>query len=97
MNPLDPAPPPGPAAPGDVQERVRLYIIENFLMGDSELMIEPDTSFIDTGIVDSVGFIEIIAYLEETYGLVILDEEMVPENLDSLRSIEAFVTRKRGR
>ena len=97
MNPLNPALPPGPAAPGDVQERVRLYLIENFLMGDSELAIQADTSFIDTGIVDSVGFIEIIAFLEESYGIVIEDEEMVPENLDSLRSIDAFVTRKRGR
>ena len=91
MTPLDPAP------PDDVQEGVRLYIIENFLMGDSEMTIESGTSFIDTGIVDSVGFIEIIAFLEESYGIVIEDEEMVPENLDSLRSIESFVIRKRGR
>lgn len=97
MKPLYPAPSPGHAVPGEVQERVRVYIIENFLMGDSELAIQADTSFIDTGIVDSVGFIEIIAFLEESYGIVIEDEEMVPENLDSLRSIESFVTRKRGR
>ena len=97
MDTLDPAPPHGHAATDGVKERVRLYIIDNFLMGGSEIAIQDDTSFMDSGIVDSVGFIEIIAFLEESCDIVVLDEEMVPENLDSLRSIEAFVTRKRGR
>ena len=47
-------------------------------------------------ILDSTGFLELISHLEETYGFAVKDEEMVPENLDSLNALEAFVARKRA-
>lgn len=78
-----------------IVEDIRSYIIENFLFGeDSDL--RADTSFLDAGIIDSTGILELITHLEETYAIHIEDEEMVPENLDSLERVARFLTAKRG-
>jgi acyl carrier protein len=80
----------------DIKRQVRSYLLDNFLMGGREQDIQDDTSFMDAHILDSTGFIELIGYLEEQFGIRVKDEEMVPENLDSLRNIEQFVSRKRA-
>ncbi len=77
-----------------IKEQVRDYIFDNFLMGLNVGDIKEDTSFLDLGIIDSTGVIELISFLEETYGIRVEDEEMVPENLDSLQNIERYVTQK---
>ena len=75
---------------------MRTYLLDNFLMGGAAEDIQDDTSFIDSQILDSTGFLELISFLEETYGFQVEDAEMVPENLDSLRRVEAFVQGKRA-
>jgi acyl carrier protein len=80
----------------DIKQQVRSYLLENFLMGGLEEEIQDDTSFMEAHILDSTGFIELISYLEEQFGIQVKDDEMVPENLDSLRSIEQFIWRKRA-
>lgn len=80
---------------GDIKQQVRAYIIDNFLMGEAAGELGDDTSFMERHIIDSTGFLELIAFLEETFGIKVKDEEMVPENLDSLSSIEAYVRSKR--
>ncbi|HSM94357.1 MAG TPA: acyl carrier protein [Anaeromyxobacteraceae bacterium] len=76
-----------------VQERVRQFIVENFYVAEpSEL--HDAASLIQGGWVDSTGMLELIAFLEESYGLRIADAEMTPENLDSIDAIAAFVARK---
>jgi acyl carrier protein len=77
-----------------IKEQVRDYILDNFLMGLEVGDIQEDTSFLDLGIIDSTGVIELISFLEETYGIHVEDEEMVPENLDSLKNIERYVIQK---
>lgn len=72
---------------------IKKFIIENFLFGD-EKQIEEDTSFIESGIIDSTGILELITFLEETYKITIKDEEFIPENLDSLKNITRFLERK---
>jgi acyl carrier protein len=72
---------------------VRHFIVQNFLFGDAE-RLEDDTSFMDKGIVDSTGILELVMFLEETYGIKIEDEELIPENLDSLINIARFLERK---
>jgi acyl carrier protein len=74
-------------------DTVRHFVVENFLFGDGESLKE-DTSFLERGIIDSTGILEVIMFLEETYGIKIEDEELVPENLDSLRNIAKFLERK---
>lgn len=78
----------------DIKQQVREYILDNFLMGASSHTIDDTTSFMESGILDSTGFIELITLLEERYGIEVLDEEMVPDNLDSLANIERFVKSK---
>jgi len=80
----------------NIKREVRTYLLDNFLMGGTGQDVQDDTSFMDNHILDSTGFIELISYLEDQFGIRIEDEEMVPENLDNLNSIERFVSGKRA-
>ena len=57
--------------------------------------IEDDASFLETGILDSIGFLELVSFLEQTFRVRIEDEELIPENMDSIRNILWFLERKR--
>jgi len=74
-------------------ETVRDFVVENFLYGEDS-MLKENTSFLEEGIIDSTGILELIAFLEETYGLTIRDEEYVPENFDTLGNVARFLERK---
>jgi acyl carrier protein len=76
-----------------VQQRVRQFIIENFYVSDPSELAD-DASLIAGGWVDSTGMLELISFLEAEYGIRIADTEMIPENLDGIRRIAAFVGRK---
>lgn len=77
-----------------IKGQVLSYIADNLLMGTSALELREDTSFLDHGIIDSTGVIELISFLEETFGIQVEDQEIIPENLDSLRRVEHYVMRK---
>jgi acyl carrier protein len=79
----------------DIRETVRAFIIDNFLFGDAG-ELENETSFLDSGVIDSTGMLELITYLEEHFNIRIEDEEMLPENMDSLNNVAAFLERKEG-
>jgi acyl carrier protein len=81
----------------DTKQIVRSFILENFLMGGDRVGLRDQDSLLDQRVLDSTGFIELVTYLEQTFGVRIEDHEMVPENLDSLDNIEAFLSRKRAR
>ena len=81
----------------DIQRAVTAFIVGNFLFGNSADAPAAGSSFLETGLIDSTGILELVAFVEEEYGFKVADEELVPENLDSVQSIAAFVTRKRGR
>jgi len=75
------------------REKLRAFIVENFLFGDdSEL--EDSTSFLESGMIDSTGILEVISYLEDNFSISIKDEELIPENLDSIINILNFIGRK---
>ncbi len=74
-------------------ETVHEFIVENFLFGDGEQLTN-ETSFLDSGIIDSTGILELITFLEETYNLKIEDDELIPENLDSLNCVAKFIKQK---
>jgi acyl carrier protein len=78
----------------DIKAQVRQFIADNFIMGAEGMTLGDDDSFLDHHVLDSTGFLELISHLEETYGIKVLDDEMVPENLDCLRSVADFVARK---
>jgi acyl carrier protein len=77
----------------DYLSTVRDFVIESFLFGDEE-RLDDDTSFIESGIVDSTGILELVAFLEETFEIIIEDEEVVPDNLDRLNNIVRFLQKK---
>lgn len=81
----------------DITATVRTFIVDNFLFGDARKLTSNNVSFLNTGIVDSTGVLELINFLEKTYGIKINDDELLPENLDSLENIEVFVKKKTGK
>ena len=74
--------------------QIRSFIIENFLFGEMDCRLSNDDSFLDQGIIDSTGVLELVMFLETTYGLSILDDELVPANLDSVNNLIRFISRK---
>jgi len=80
----------------DVRREVTTFIVNNFLFGNKADSPAPETSFIESGLIDSTGVLELVAHLEAKYGVSVADDEMVPSNLDSVANIAAFVVRKQG-
>jgi acyl carrier protein len=80
----------------DIKTTVRGYILDNFIMGGRVDQLRDSDSFMDNHIIDSTGFLEVISFLEETFGIAVEDDEMIPENLDSLNNIEAYINKKRS-
>jgi acyl carrier protein len=83
------------SAGGEVAGRVRRFIEENFLMG-GEATFGDAESLMRHHVLDSTGFLELVGFLETAFDIHVEDLEMVPENLDSLLAIEAYVARKRA-
>ena len=72
---------------------IRTFIVESFLFGQSDGLAD-DTSFLDQGVIDSTGVLELVTHLEATYGIKVKDEELVPENLDSINAIAVYLEKK---
>lgn len=79
----------------EIVEKVREFITANFYIPDPA-SLDGDTSLVEQGLVDSTGVLEIVGFLEEAFSVGVEDEEMIPENFDSIHRIAAFVGRKAG-
>jgi acyl carrier protein len=77
----------------DTKKRIREFIVENFLYGSDE-NLQDDTSFLEEGIIDSTGVLELVEFLEEEFEISVDDEELIPENLDSINNVGAYLKRK---
>lgn len=77
-----------------VTQAVRGFILANYLFTDDAAALSDGVSLMESGIVDSTGILELIGFLEEKFGIRVADEEMIPDNLDSVEKITAFVARK---
>lgn len=78
----------------DISLAVRRFIGENFLFRDDGDAITHDASLLDAGVIDSTGVLELVCFLETEFGIEVGDDELVPENLDSIRAITGYVGRK---
>ena len=76
------------------EQKIRNYILENYLFTDDQSALSSGDSFMDKGIIDSTGIMEVIFFLEEQFGIHVEDDEMVPENLDSVNNIVSYISRK---
>jgi len=77
-----------------VKKLVRQYIADNFLFSDDGYQLSDDASFLEEGIVDSTGVLELVMFVEETFNIAVNDEEIIPDNFDSVSKLTAYITRK---
>jgi acyl carrier protein len=77
-----------------IQEKVRAFIEDNFLFRSDSETLAAEASLLDAGLIDSTGILELVAFLEQTFGITVADAEIVPANLDSIASIAAYVDGK---
>lgn len=77
-----------------IKDNVKTFIIENFLFGDTSYELADADSLIENEIIDSTGVLELVAFIEDRFGIVMADSDIVPANLDSLARISAFITAK---
>lgn len=78
-----------------MEEQLKSFIVNNFLLGDKNRAIKNDESFLQGGIIDSTGVLELVNFIEDTYRIKVEDEELVPENLDSIQNLVTYIQRKR--
>lgn len=77
-----------------IEKKVRDYVLENYLFTDDQAKLQNTDSFLEKGIIDSTGVLEMIAFLEQEFAIRVEDDEMVPENLDSVNNIITYITNK---
>jgi acyl carrier protein len=73
-----------------MRQELRKFVIDNFLFGKNGDSFTDDESFLEKGIIDSTGVLELVAFLQSNYGLVIQDQDLIPENLDSIDNLVRF-------
>ena len=79
-----------------IEREIRQFVIDNFLFGDGEAQLSNDDSFLEKGLVDSMGILTLVAFVQEKYAITVPDEDLVPENWDSVNRIAGFVHGKSG-
>ena len=72
---------------------IRSFVCENYLWGQ-ELTFTDNDSFLEAGIIDSTGVLQLVSHLEETYGIAVEDAELTPHNFDSVNAVAAYLSRK---
>ncbi len=78
----------------NVKEQIRAFVAENFLFSANGFDLSDDASFLDEGVVDSTGTLELVMFVEETFGVEVGDNEIEPENFDSVDKLAAYIARK---
>ena len=78
----------------NIPEELRTFVVDNFLFGQPDGSLSDETSFLESGIIDSTGLLELIAFVERTYDIRLDDAELIPDNLDSLAKLTGFIGRK---
>ena len=74
-------------------QKIRAFVIQNYLFGE-EGKLSNDDSFMESGIIDSTGILELVRFLETTFGIKVADEDLIPDNLDSINKVVAFLQTK---
>jgi len=78
----------------DVKRRLKIFITDKFLLGDDPKTLNDDDSFLERGIIDSTGVLELVSFIEDTFNIKVEDEELVPDNLDSLDKLISYIKKK---
>ena len=78
----------------DIKKKIKTFIINKFLLGDDSKPLNDDDSFLEKGIIDSTGVLELVNFIEEKFEIKVEDEELIPDNLDSLNKITLYIKKK---
>jgi len=78
----------------DIKAQIKKFIIENYLRGDKDVRLSDDDSFLEKGIIDSIGVIELTSFIQNEYRIKIEVTEIVPENFDTINNLERYIKRK---
>ncbi|MFZ3089501.1 MAG: acyl carrier protein [Nitrospirota bacterium] len=78
-----------------IEEQVRQFVTENFLFSEEKKVSDTD-SFLENGIIDSTGVLELVSFVEDNFNVKVNDEEMIPENLDSITNLANFIKKKQN-
>ena len=79
-----------------IRQKLRAFIMSNFLFTDDDAALANDDSFMERGIIDSTGILEVIEFIGDEFKVSVADDELVPENFDSVSALTAFITAKQG-
>ena len=79
----------------DIKEQIRQYLAENFLFSDNGFNLGDDDSFLEEEVVDSTGVMELVLFVEDNFGVSVADEEIIPDNFDSVNQLAAYIQRKK--
>lgn len=79
-----------------IKPALRTFILENYLFTDDQSALADADSFLEKGVLDSTGIMEVVFFIEEQFGIKVEDEEMIPQNLDSIDNLVVFVERKKA-
>ena len=77
-----------------IEQELHQFVVDNFLFGDGGKQLSNDDSFLEKGLIDSMGILTMVSFVQDTYAVSVADEELVPENWDSVRRIARFVQSK---
>jgi acyl carrier protein len=77
-----------------VKHEIRNFILENFLYGQDDNTLGDDVSFMESGIIDSTGVLELVSFVQDKYKIKVSDDELIPANFDSLKVLASFIERK---
>ena len=80
-----------------VSAEIRQFVIANFLFGQNADSLKDDDSFLESGVIDSTGVLELVGFLGTQFNITVADHELVPDNLDSVNKVASFVCRKAAR
>ena len=77
-----------------LNDELRQFVTDNFMFGKPDKRVDDDDSFLELGIIDSTGVMELVAFLEGRYGIKLQDADLIPDNLDSINKVARFVERR---
>ena len=80
----------------NVHEIIRSFVIETFIFDDNPQTLDNTQSFLETGVIDSTGMLELVSFIEEKFNIKIEDDELIPDNLDSVNNVVNYIARKTG-
>jgi acyl carrier protein len=78
----------------DTKTQIKQYIAENYLFSNNGFNLDDDESFLEAGIVDSLGVVELVSFVEETYDIEVPDDDIVPDNFDSVNNLTTYIASK---